>query len=289
MKRGATNHPKMIDLARRLHIPLYAAVGLMEMLWHWSRVHAPQGDPGRWGALGVAQGCAWGGDPHRLLAAMVGAGWLDEAPAPHHFVIHDIQAHADNSWKQFLYDQGLTWWDGSDPRSGKAGRPAKPKQKEISRNLSEISRKSPVPVPEPVPEPVIVTPPTPSAPKKPFSDRFDYRPAFQEFWPTYPRRIGKAAAERKYQAVCKSPERHQEIMAGLRAQLPELAAREPQYIPHPATWLNQGRWEDEPQQPSLGLQRPGGSGPTTTFAERKEERMMQKFYEGLGWELKHEQ
>lgn len=76
---------------------------------------------------------------------------------------------------------------------------------------------------------------------------------FSEFWDAYPLKKGKAAAERKYAAICKTPDRHAEIMAGLSAQLSELRSREPRFIPHPTTWLNQGRWEDEqpPLQPSV--------------------------------------
>ncbi len=42
---------------------------------------------------------------------------------------------------------------------------------------------------------------------------------------------------------------HRAVMAGLRAQLPELLAREPSHRPYPATWLNGKRWEDEIDSP----------------------------------------
>lgn len=75
---------------------------------------------------------------------------------------------------------------------------------------------------------------------------------FSEFWDVYPLKKGKAAAERKYAAICKSADKHSEVMAGLRAQLPELRSREVRFIPHPTTWLNQGRWEDQqPVQQSM--------------------------------------
>jgi hypothetical protein len=65
---------------------------------------------------------------------------------------------------------------------------------------------------------------------------------FEGFWSAYPRRIGKAAARRAWEKAMKvtTPE---VIGAALRAaEWPE----DPQYIPHPATWLNQGRWDDQP-------------------------------------------
>jgi len=71
------------------------------------------------------------------------------------------------------------------------------------------------------------------------------RDGFEEFWDRYPRRIGKAAARKSYAKAMKATT-HDEIMFGLSQQMPSLASREQQYIPHPSTWLNQERWNDEP-------------------------------------------
>jgi hypothetical protein len=70
---------------------------------------------------------------------------------------------------------------------------------------------------------------------------------FAEFWERYPRRIGKAAARKAYEKARKTSQ-HDDIMFGLFQQMASLTAREAQYIPHPATWLNQERWNDEPEQ-----------------------------------------
>ncbi|HWO69646.1 MAG TPA: hypothetical protein VNP94_02680, partial [Actinomycetota bacterium] len=67
---------------------------------------------------------------------------------------------------------------------------------------------------------------------------------FEAFYRRYPRRVGRLAALRAWTSALKRASAA-EIMAGLERQLPELARREPKYIPHPATWLNQGRWQDE--------------------------------------------
>jgi hypothetical protein len=45
---------------------------------------------------------------------------------------------------------------------------------------------------------------------------------------------------------------HDDIMFGLSQQMASLTAREAQYIPHPATWLNQERWNDDAEQPHNG-------------------------------------
>lgn len=111
MKRGAVEHPKMIDLASRLDIPRYAAVGLLEVLYHWTSKYAIQGDVGKWPDRVIAAGVGWPEeDAARLIDALVSARWLDEAPAPYRLVIHDIADHADNTWKMALSRAKLGWW-----------------------------------------------------------------------------------------------------------------------------------------------------------------------------------
>lgn len=67
---------------------------------------------------------------------------------------------------------------------------------------------------------------------------------FAEFWSLYPRKAGKPAAERAYRKVSGQ---HPAIMDGLRGWAAYWSARnEPEYVPHPATWLNQHRWNDTP-------------------------------------------
>jgi uncharacterized protein YdaU (DUF1376 family) len=71
---------------------------------------------------------------------------------------------------------------------------------------------------------------------------------FDPFWNLYPRKVGKEAARKAFdKASKKAPV--SDIMAGLHAQLPAMLATEPRFQPHPATWLNQGRWQDEVQKP----------------------------------------
>lgn len=69
-------------------------------------------------------------------------------------------------------------------------------------------------------------------------DRFD------EFYAAYPRKVAKPAAKKAYAAAIKRGNKHDAMMAGV-ARL--VASRpDPQYTPHPATWINQERWNDAP-------------------------------------------
>lgn len=59
MKRGAPDHPKMRRLARRLGLPHMAAVGCMEMLWHWASRYAQDGAIGRYDDDDIADALYW--------------------------------------------------------------------------------------------------------------------------------------------------------------------------------------------------------------------------------------
>ena len=73
---------------------------------------------------------------------------------------------------------------------------------------------------------------------------------FAEFWRLYPRQVGRLAAEKAY-AKASARATHDEICAGLACYLAALAQDQVplRYVCHPATWLNQGRWMDEPAYP----------------------------------------
>ena len=68
---------------------------------------------------------------------------------------------------------------------------------------------------------------------------------FGEFWRLYPRKIGKLYAMKCYDRAIRNGASHEEIMEGLRAFKEHGLPSDAQFIPHPSTWLNQGRWMDE--------------------------------------------
>lgn len=74
---------------------------------------------------------------------------------------------------------------------------------------------------------------------------YAYSPEFETFWSAYPRRVGKGAAWRAWMAQ-KPPGMDVLLPSIDRAKKTEQWARDGgQYIPHPATWINGRRWEDE--------------------------------------------
>ena len=70
---------------------------------------------------------------------------------------------------------------------------------------------------------------------------------FAEFWLAYPRKVGKGEAERKWKTL--KPDVGAVLSAVKRQSASEQWRRDGgQYVPNPATWLHQRRWEDEPAQ-----------------------------------------
>jgi len=78
---------------------------------------------------------------------------------------------------------------------------------------------------------------------------------FDEFWAAYPKRVGKDAARKAFTKAIKRAS-IETILAGARRYASDPNLPEKQFIPDPATWLNAGRWGDEPCPPRTATDRP---------------------------------
>jgi hypothetical protein len=70
---------------------------------------------------------------------------------------------------------------------------------------------------------------------------------FHEFWNEYPKKTGKGLAEKSFIKIKPTESLFSEIMSALsKAKKCQQWKRDNgQFIPYPATWLNQKRWEDD--------------------------------------------
>lgn len=66
-----------------------------------------------------------------------------------------------------------------------------------------------------------------------------------EFWPIYPRKVGKGAALKAYIAARKRSS-FDAIIAGARRHAAERAGEDAQFTKHPQGWLAGDHWNDEP-------------------------------------------
>lgn len=75
---------------------------------------------------------------------------------------------------------------------------------------------------------------------------------FEDFWKLYPRKVDKGKAKTKWKAICNKPAKDRPTFETIQMAIQEQKKtdrwKEPKYIPHPTTWLNQERWLDDPAE-----------------------------------------
>lgn len=101
MKRGTPAHPKTHGLASLLGIRHVAALGHLELLFHFTSQYAPQGNIGRYSNKRIAAAMEWSGSPEKLIESLLAAGWVDRDSLAR-LVVHDWSDHADRSTLQRL-------------------------------------------------------------------------------------------------------------------------------------------------------------------------------------------
>lgn len=114
---------------------------------------------------------------------------------------------------------------GGDPRTQRGGTPAHRHPQNpplLNPPLIPISADAPEPTPEPPPD------------------------SFAAWYARYPRKVGRAAAEKAYRRALKTttPEVLDDGLTRFLAEI-ERKKTSPEYIKHPATWLNGACWDDE--------------------------------------------
>lgn len=166
---------------------------------------------------------------------------------------------------------------GRPPKSGKGKKAEESKESNSFSDEANQSKKSltdTVTVTDTVTDTVTVTdtekgislsPLIPQGGKE--SDGYDR--TFDHFWDHYPKQVGKAAAEEEWRKIPKGVTLA-EIMIGLeRAKKnPEWIREGGRYIPNPAKWIKERRWNDAPPQNTATgapVQRPPASGGCDTM------------------------
>ena len=73
------------------------------------------------------------------------------------------------------------------------------------------------------------------------------RNLFERFWEAYPRHVAKQDAMKRFEKLDPSEELLETMLKAIEKQKAseQWTKDNGQYIPHPSTWLNQSRWEDE--------------------------------------------
>lgn len=119
--------------------------------------------------------------------------------------------------------------------------------------------------------------PVPAKAKPAVRGRCEYSHEFEEFWDLAYRREGKGAAAAAYDRALKRIDRDTLLAAWSLVNSHWFATKkERRFVPHPSTWLSQGRWDDAP--PDL-LEGSSGSTKINKFTAMR----MQEEQEAGGW------
>lgn len=87
------------------------------------------------------------------------------------------------------------------------------------------------------------------------------QPSFEDFYAAYPRHVRKDSARTAWTKVLKRGVPPELIIAGaVRYATDPNRDRDLNFIPHPASWLNGGGWDDEPCTPRTNGREPTSSG-----------------------------
>lgn len=77
--------------------------------------------------------------------------------------------------------------------------------------------------------------------------KLDYSALFDMFWKAYPRKVAKDAARKAFDKRKPTQELLDEMLKAISYQMTDDQWKKDdgRFIPHPSTWLNEGRWMDE--------------------------------------------
>lgn len=246
--------PEVARLSAALGKPIDEIVGTIIRFWIWVQTHTADG---YLEGLGVAEASAASQVPARFLGELEKVGWLQVT---------------ESGLAIPQYDR---WFSGAAKRRLRVNRrvtqhrmkrscnadvthdalqkalPEREKRRDIKytpyKSPNGDTRASPQPPPD-QPQPDGCS----SAGADGAREDGDSR-AFAEWWKAYPRKVGKQAAERAYrkarQRICRATGRSPPEARDMLLEAAQAFAVTPRgqgaFCPHPSTWLNQGRWEDD--------------------------------------------
>ncbi len=209
-------------------------------LWMYTAKNAPKGWLFDMDAEDIEIASGWTGEPGVFVASLLEFALIDEANGIH--AIHD-------------WEDCQPWAFKSDSRSTRASLGGKAKAARVLE-AQELAAASMLKADckhatSNAPSLSLPLPPSP-IPSKPKTTRAQ-APAgldadrFARFWAAYPKHKAKATAERAWAKIAPDDALLDMILSAIEWQrkTPDWLKDKGEYIPHPSTYLNNRRWEDE--------------------------------------------
>lgn len=171
--------------------------------------------------------------------------------------VHEIAAYSDSTKEVLLYNWHKYNWSKSDKvLKGVANEYERIKnpefRQEIYNLLADYGYKTDtLSIPYAYPMHTSVTVTVSNTVTDTVSDTVsdtEVETSFDKFWKAYPKKVGKKEAKKAFDRAKKTTDVDTMIQAVIAQKGSSQWARDNgRYIPNPATWLNQGRWDDELQ------------------------------------------
>lgn len=206
-------HHKTKTLCRLLRISKVQAVGHLISLWHFVLANAwRDADMTKWGDDGIEEASRWEGVPGEMVNGLRESGFLDGC------IAHGWLRRAGKLVRDRIYNEERRC------------------DAEKRRKNADDGRKQ------------LATLPYPTLPNQQIPSQPDgAKDWFSEFYSHYPRKVGKAAALRAWDKIKPDYSLVEVMIRALSVQAlsPDWEKENGRFIPHPATWLNGRRWEDQ--------------------------------------------
>ena len=229
---GLDKHPKTLNLACVMNWSVRETVGALHIFWHWCVDYAEDGNLTRYNDSTLAS--VVGLDPQagrEFVEAMVkcggetASGFIEREP---YFRVHDWWNYF-GKYLQVKYKHNPKKWKGIQKgyvNGSKGG--------SNNRTYGRSRSRSPI---------------------LKLKGGLGENNGFDEFWSAFPRHVAKSKALESWSKLDPDPSLKIKILEAIEKQKewPQWTKEKGQYIPYPATWLNQHRWEDEtPVEPQQG-------------------------------------
>lgn len=254
MKHQTLNHWKFRNLHRALGCESIAhTAGHLELLW----LHCQQSKNGpvlRKDEVELI--CDWTGEPGKLVSSLLMFTWLDVVNGTELVEVHDFADHAPAYVRR--RDYMADYMREYRQKKKEEGEEVKPALTNVNTrkclqravNCPTLPNQTKPNLTEPNQTKLSLSNDSKSDLNVKAHTKTQDSPAFRAFWKAYPRKIGKGAARVAWKK--KGCEKlNGEIVAAIEKQKnsQQWTKDGGEYIPNPATWLNQERWDDEVEAP----------------------------------------
>lgn len=225
MSTGLQTHPKVVRIASALRADRFRVIGGLHAVWCLFDAHSIDGSLPGYTTDALDDLIGWSG----FSAALVRIGWLEKS-SPDGLRLPRFATHNGASAKRRAQEADRKRVSRSASACGPQAGEEKSASDADKKRTREEKRRD--------------IPPTP----KGRVHRFP--PGFDEFWSAYPKKVGKDEAAKAFAKRKPDAALLDTMLKAISAQKASEQWRKDggQFIPNPATWLNQGRWQDEVDQ-----------------------------------------